>query len=149
MIYKKIPIEFINEPEKKELNLQEVQKQIEKIIPKHLLDNVEAIYLTNSRGYDDCDVVFKEGCLYLDNNLINKDTILPLVAHGVAWSLEEQFRDEIFDETFEEVFLIESQEDETQEEFWRWCFENYFFDEEEIKKFPNIYKTINKIVLNK
>ncbi|NJN95374.1 MAG: hypothetical protein HC875_15325 [Anaerolineales bacterium] len=92
---------------------------------------------------------YKEGCLYLDNDLINKETILPLVAHGVAWSIEEQFRDEIFNEGFEEDFINESQEDETQEEFWRWCFENYFFDKQEIKNFPKIYKMIDRLVLNK
>ncbi|NJN95373.1 MAG: hypothetical protein HC875_15320 [Anaerolineales bacterium] len=57
MIYNKIPLEFINNPEKDKINLKEVEKQIEKIIPKHLLENVEAIYLTNSQGFDDADIV--------------------------------------------------------------------------------------------
>ena len=81
-------------------DLQYVLDTIEKLIPKILFENIDAIYVGSFRDLDSGDTPFnakyKDGALYVTNDQENENDMVDDIVHEVAHAVEEQYNESIY-----------------------------------------------------
>lgn len=82
------------------VNLKKVLNNIEKIIPEHLLENLDSIYIGN---YDflidrDLNAVYQDGAIYLMPHYDNEEDIFDDIVHEIAHCVEDNFLYHIYED---------------------------------------------------
>jgi len=90
------------------ISLQSVLTSIEKKISKHLLRNVDIIYVGNFDFLNDKNVqaVYENSCIFVTNNQEDQQDMADDIIHEIAHSLEEIYSSHIYqDQELEKEFL--------------------------------------------
>jgi len=95
-------------------DLQYVLKTVEELIPKNLIDNIDAIYVGNFKDLDNGEMPFnakyKDGALYITNDQENENDMIDDVIHEVAHAVEEKYGKDIYsDNSLKDEFLSKRQ----------------------------------------
>ena len=107
-IYDK-PIQAIK-PFENKINFPAVAKKVEELIPKNLLNNIDAFYigyfkefLKNGREFN---AMYKDGAIYISPDQDNEADLLDDIVHEIAHSLENEYGELIYgDGKLENEFL--------------------------------------------
>jgi hypothetical protein len=91
-------------------DLNQVLETIEGLIPKWLVENVDAIYVGKFKDLDNGEMPFnakyKEGALYITNEQDNENDMIDDIVHEIAHAVEERFGEDIYsDNDIESEFL--------------------------------------------
>ena len=99
---------FIKDPLPENVSLKSVLSRIETVLPKHLITNLEAIYVGEFEHLKKREVnaAFQDGALYISNVQDDEDDLLDDVIHEIAHSVEEQYGLQIYgDGVIEREFI--------------------------------------------
>jgi len=99
---------FIKEPLPENVSLNAVLKKVEKIIPRHLVYNIEVVYVGEFKLFDErkINAMYQDGALYISNDQDDEDDMVDDIIHEIAHATEEKYWSELYgDETLEEEFL--------------------------------------------
>lgn len=82
------------------VDLKKVLNNIEKIIPEHLLEDLDSIYIGN---YDflidrDLNAVYQDGAIYLMPHYDNEEDIFDDIIHEIAHCVEDNFLYHIYED---------------------------------------------------
>ena len=91
-------------------NFNYVLDTIEGLIPKWLVENIDAIYVGKFKDLDNGSLPFnakyKEGALYITNDQDNENDMIDDIVHEIAHAVEERFGENIYsDNDIESEFL--------------------------------------------
>lgn len=107
LIHGKVPLYFKDGLTKK-ININNVTKRVEAILPAFLFKNISAIYVGRYESLDDrgVDSVYDKKIIYLTNVQDNEKDIVENIIHECAHSLEEVYTKEIYgDDLLKKEFL--------------------------------------------
>ena len=122
-------------------DLSYVLKTIEELVPKSLINNIDAIYVGRFKDLDSEDLPFnakyKDGALYITNDQENENDMIDDIIHEMAHAIEEKYGANIYaDGKLEEEFLSKrvslygllEQEgyDPSKEKFYNIEYDKYF-----------------------
>jgi len=104
-----IPV-YLLVPFTKKINFNLVLQQVEKLIPRHLLRNVEIIYVANIKDFNkdnsEFNALYKDGAIYLSPEQDNEKDLLDDIIHEIAHSFEKDYQEFIFEDgSLESEFL--------------------------------------------
>jgi len=97
LIYNRIVVQVTDKlPE--HINLQNILSQIERKIPKHLLEDVETIYIGNYKPLQDrqIDSMYVNGSIMITNNQPSDKEMFGTFIHEIAHAIEEKEKDLIY-----------------------------------------------------
>ena len=106
-LWNKIPV-YIVEQFVEEIDLGQALEIIEKSIPEHLFDNVDAIYVGNFKAFEikKTNAAYEDGAIYVTNNQVNEKDLIDDIIHESSHAVEETFNQEIYEDgTIEQEFL--------------------------------------------
>ena len=91
---------YILEPFNNRINTGTLLKQIEHLVPKHLLNNVEVFYVANIKDFKRknraFNAMYKDGAIYISPVQDNEEDLLDDIIHEIAHSFENEYQDYIF-----------------------------------------------------
>ena len=98
-VYIKDPLENVS--------LLNVLNKVEALVPRHLLTNIEVIYVGKFDFLDKKEVnaMYKDAALYISNDQDDEEDMVDDIIHEIAHAVEEKYGFEIYDD------------DKTKEEF--------------------------------
>ena len=104
-----IPV-YLLSPFTKKINFNLVLQQIEKLIPRRLLRNVEIIYVANIKDFNKdngaFNALYKDGAIYISPEQDNEKDLLDDIIHEIAHSFEKDYQEFIFEDgSLEREFL--------------------------------------------
>mgnify|MGYP004456145553 FL=1 len=84
--------------------------QVERLVPEHLMNNIDAFYVGNFKEFAknsrEFNAMYKDGAIYISPDQDNEEDLLDDIIHEIAHSLENEYRDIIYgDNTLEFEFL--------------------------------------------
>jgi len=84
---------YIKDPLINNINLVDVMKRLETVIPVHLVSEVDSIFIGFFEEFDDRNInaMFKDGAIYLSSDQDNEEDILDDLVHEIAHSLETPY----------------------------------------------------------
>jgi len=100
---------FIKEPLPEEISLNSVLRQIEQIIPKHMVDNIEAVYVGQFKEFEkrSTNAFYLDGALYISNDQDDDADMVDDIVHEIAHAAEEKYGSEIYgDDKLQQEFLL-------------------------------------------
>ena len=106
-LYNNISV-FIKDPLPESINIKQVLKKIEYIIPIHLVYNLDSIYIGDFEHLNNREVgsIYENGTIFITNALIDDDQLIEHVVHEIAHMVEETSPDIIYtDGKLETEFL--------------------------------------------
>ena len=107
-IYNK-PVQALK-PFENKINFVSVIKQVERLVPEHLMNSIDAFYVGNFKEFAknnrEFNAMYKDGAIYISPDQDNEEDLLDDIIHEIAHSLENEYRDVIYgDNTLESEFL--------------------------------------------
>ena len=99
---------FIKDPFTVEINFVSVLKQLEKMVPSHLVHNLDCIFVGQFEELEQREVqaVYLNGTIYVTNEQENEEDLLNDLLHETAHAAEELADDELYsDGELEREFL--------------------------------------------
>ena len=107
---------YMVKPFTNDINFASALSKIEEVVPEHLMNNFEMIYVANfdnlkEKGQD-FNALFKDGAIYISNDQDNAEDLIDDIVHEIAHSIEsnEQLNDIIYgDNALESEFLAKRQ----------------------------------------
>ena len=91
-----IPVHIIN-PFTRNINLNKVIIHVEKLIPLHLLKNIDVVYVANMKEFvkrgRTFNAMYKEGAIYISPDQDNEADLLDDIIHEIAHSFEKEYYD--------------------------------------------------------
>jgi hypothetical protein len=105
-IYDKL-IMIVN-PLPENINLKFISQEIENLIPRHLFEPVEMIYIGSFSFFKDRSInaLYKDGAIYVTNEQDNNEDMIDDLVHETSHALEEQHGHEIYiDNKLEQEFI--------------------------------------------
>ena len=90
------------------IDINQIIKKIEYIIPIHLVYNLDSIYIGNFEHLNDREVgsVYEDGTIYITNALFDEDQLIEHIVHEIAHLVEETSPDILYtDGKLETEFL--------------------------------------------
>ena len=138
---------YIKDPLPEEVSLTNVLNRIEKSLPKHLVSNVEAIYVGDFELFKEKEInaAYEDGAIYISNTQDNEDDLIDDVIHEIAHAVEDQFGMEVYaDGDLEREFLYKRQKLlEILDAHGYELEKSYFFDTEYNEEFDDyLYKQV-------
>ena len=106
-LYNNISV-FIKDPLPESINIKQVLKKIEYIIPIHLVYNLDSIYIGDFEHLNNREVgsIYENGTIFITNALIDDEQLIEHVIHEIAHMVEETSPDIIYtDGRLETEFL--------------------------------------------
>tara|TARA_R110000824_G_scaffold4779_4_gene22682 strand:+ start:5292 stop:5981 length:690 start_codon:yes stop_codon:yes gene_type:complete len=89
-----------------EVNMEEFIDEIETRIPRHLLQNIEIIYVGDFPDLDGRNAAYVDGAIYITNKEPTTHDILENVIHEIAHSIESTYGTQIYsDNKLQNEFL--------------------------------------------
>jgi len=107
LFYKSINV-IIKDPLPENISINNILAAVEHIIPRHLVYNVEAIYVGHFKMFDQRNInaLYQDGALYISNEQDNEEDMIDDIVHEIAHSAEEKYWAEIYgDGELEREFL--------------------------------------------
>ena len=88
----------ITEPLPKEIDIASIIKRVQKTIPKHLLADVDSVYIGNYAPLNDrqVDSLYINGSIMITNNQPNSEELYGTFIHEIAHAAEEIAKDSIY-----------------------------------------------------
>lgn len=107
-IYNK-PVQALK-PFENKIDFVSVIKQVERLVPEDLMNNIDAFYVGNFKEFAknnrEFNAMYKDGAIYISPDQDNEEDLLDDIIHEIAHSLENEYRDIIYgDNTLESEFL--------------------------------------------
>ena len=99
---------FVKDPVTNDLNVAPIVDKFLKIIPRHFISNVDAVYMGQFDFLNDRDLnaIFKDGAIFLTNIQDSENDILDDLFHETAHAVEEKYGHFIYqDGSLETEFL--------------------------------------------
>ena len=99
---------YIKDPLPEDVSLKAVLTRVEAVLPKHLITNLEAIYVGEFEYLKKREVnaAFQDGALYISNDQDDEEDLLDDVIHELAHSVEEQYGLQVYgDGVIEKEFI--------------------------------------------
>tara|TARA_R110002110_G_scaffold98818_1_gene252769 strand:+ start:196 stop:900 length:705 start_codon:yes stop_codon:yes gene_type:complete len=89
---------FIKDPLPQEVSLSSVLRSVERVIPKHLVRNIDAAYVGDFKHFQERDVnaAYMDGALYISNDQDDEQDMVDDIVHEIAHAAEEQYGTEIY-----------------------------------------------------
>ena len=92
------------------INIAAVIQKIEAVLPQHMLNNVDAVYVADIDEFHKDDrsfnAMYKDGVIYVSPEQDNDQDLLDDIIHEIAHALEKQYHDVIYkDNTLQREFL--------------------------------------------
>jgi len=80
------------------IDINQIIKKIEYIIPNHLVYNLDSIYIGNFEHLNDREVgsIYEDGTIYITNALIDDDQLIEHIVHEIAHLVEETSPDVLY-----------------------------------------------------
>lgn len=100
-----VPIVVKDALESKEWGVEDFIGDIEDMIPRHLLKDVEMIYIGEFPSLKDKNAMYADGAIYVTNKEPTAYDMLENVIHELAHSLEERYNGIIYTPKLEKEFL--------------------------------------------
>ena len=100
---------YIKDPLSNDINLVDVMKRLESIIPLHLVSEIDSIFVGIFDEFKDRDInaLYKDGAIYVSNDQDNAEDMLDDIVHEIAHSLETPYGGLIYgDQKLEKEFLF-------------------------------------------
>jgi hypothetical protein len=99
---------FIKDPLPEYILIDEIVEKIESILPVHLLQNIDMIYVGQFEALTDREVnaVYADGAIYVTNDQVDVADIIDDIIHETAHSLEEKFSIDIYGDAEVETEFI-------------------------------------------
>ena len=100
---------FVTKPLPEEISLNNVLKRIEQMIPKHMVDNIDAIYVGHFEEFDKREVnaFYQDGALYITNQQDDEEDMIDDIVHETSHAVEERYGSEIYgDGKLKQEFLL-------------------------------------------
>ena len=83
-----------------EFDLKYVLETIEDLIPPHLVENVDVVYVGKFKALSHDGLPFnakyKDGAIYVTNDQENENDMLDDIVHEIAHAVEERYNDQIY-----------------------------------------------------
>ena len=92
-----IPLFVVNPPEES-VDIPSFCKEVEEIIPRSLLHELEVVYIGEFEELQDRNAAYKNGGIYISCNEPTNFDLMEDFIHEVAHSLEEMFAAQIYDD---------------------------------------------------
>lgn len=96
-----VPIDIVHDFTN-DINLDAIVKKLELLIPSHLLDNVEMVYVAFIKDFVRdgriFNAMYQDGAIYLSPHQDNEADLLDDIVHEVAHSLEKQYEELLYDD---------------------------------------------------
>jgi len=99
---------FIKDPLPKHIPLNPILRKVESIIPRHMVYNIDAVYVGHFKLFDDrkINAAYQDGALYISNEQDDEEDMIDDIVHEIAHAVEEKYWAEIFgDGELEKEFL--------------------------------------------
>ena len=80
-----------------DIDIQEFVEDMETIIPQHLLQNIEIIYIGDFPGFSNQTAAFSDGAIYISNKEMTNYDILEDTIHEIAHAVEPVYASTIYD----------------------------------------------------
>lgn len=89
---------FVENPLPREVSLQNVLEKIKKSFPKHILKDLETIYIGNFKPLNDrqIDSMYVNGTIMVSNKHESDKALFETLVHEFAHAIEEELRDFIY-----------------------------------------------------
>jgi len=99
-IYQK-PVRALK-PFESKINFAYVVKEIERLIPEHLMDNVDIFYVGHFKEFiknnREFNAMYDDGAIYISPDQDNEEDLLDDIVHEIAHSLEEEYNNFIYED---------------------------------------------------
>jgi len=97
VFYKSKPV-FIVTPLPKTVSLKDVLSTVEKIIPRHLVYNIDALYIGNFETFKkrQTNAAYEDGALYVSSDQDDIEDMVDDIVHEIAHAAEEKYWAEIY-----------------------------------------------------
>jgi|TARA_R110002074_G_scaffold115859_1_gene246861 hypothetical protein len=150
-IYDKL-IMVIN-PLAENIDLNFVCKELERLMPRHLLKLIDIIYIGNFSFFEDRQInaIYKDGAIYLTNNQDSNEDIIDDIVHETSHSLEENYVNEIYYDNFlKQEFLGKRTRLKSLLNFHGYEVEKYNFEDVEYSQSLDefFFETVGYSILN-
>tara|TARA_R100000008_G_C3530519_1_gene139010 strand:- start:169 stop:873 length:705 start_codon:yes stop_codon:yes gene_type:complete len=99
---------FIKDPLPSEMSLTKTLRSVEKIVPKHLVSNIDTVYVGDFEHFRkrDINAAYMDGALYISNDQDSEVDMIDDIVHEIAHAVEEKYGTEIYgDGEIEREFL--------------------------------------------
>ena len=99
---------YVKERLPETVDLEKVVAQVEKMIPDHLLSEVEMIMIGSFKEFEERSInaFYSDGCLYVSNEQDSEVDILDDLIHEISHSIEETYGYDIYgDKKIENEFI--------------------------------------------
>lgn len=99
---------YVKERLPKTVDIEKVVAQVEKMIPDHLLSEVEMIMIGSFKEFEERSInaFYSDGCLYISNEQSSEVDILDDLIHEISHSIEEAYGYDIYgDKKIENEFI--------------------------------------------
>ena len=99
---------FIKDPLPENVSLRRVLRRVEQIIPRHLVYNIDVVYIGHFKLFVDREInaMYKDGGLYVSNDQDDEEDMIDDIVHEIAHAVEEKYWAEIYgDDEVEREFL--------------------------------------------
>tara|TARA_R100000008_G_scaffold58118_1_gene36027 strand:+ start:662 stop:1363 length:702 start_codon:yes stop_codon:yes gene_type:complete len=103
---------FIKDPLPANVPLAPVLRKIESIIPRHLVYNVDAVYVGDFEQFGEREInaLYRDGALYISNKQDDVVDLLDDIVHEISHASEEKYAAEIYgDGLLEQEYLNKKQ----------------------------------------
>ena len=100
---------FVKDQITNEISAKAVLNKLLKMVPSHLLRNVESIYIGSFKTLEDKDLqaMYENSSIFVTNEQTDEQDMLDDLVHEVAHSVEEMYKIELYqDKQIEKEFLI-------------------------------------------
>ena len=107
LFFKNINV-VIKDPLSKNVSLGNVLTLVERIVPRHLVYNIETVYVGHFKMFDERGVnaLYQDGALYISNKQDNEEDMVDDIVHEISHAVEEKYWPEIYgDGELEREFL--------------------------------------------
>ena len=90
---------IIKDPLPEHISLAKVLEYIEKLIPKHLVYNIDSIYIGDFEfmRQKEINAVYMDGALYIFNLQKNESDLAEDIVHAVSHAVEERYSRELYE----------------------------------------------------
>ena len=103
---------FIKDPLPKHVPLNPVLRKVESIIPRHLVYNIDAVYVGEFEHFKEREInaLYQDGALYISNIQDDVVDLLDDIVHEISHAAEEKYGPEIYgDGLIEQEYLNKKQ----------------------------------------
>ena len=97
LLFNRIQV-LITDPLPRTIDIKSVIKNVQKSIPKHLVDDVDSVYIGNYKPLNDrqVDSLYINGSIMITNNQPNSEELYGTFIHEIAHAAEEIAKDSIY-----------------------------------------------------